>query len=171
MFGKKELKEKKLSLKQKGFLDKIFEEDIQKQANCVEVLGWVGLVVFVFLLAVLWTAKFDVTVPADHVKLVSLPSDNSFILEGEIAELYAASIKKGQKVHVQITTHQNEVLKVTSAISEAYPKTGTLSLIIKVAPMLDAGKLQAISKEIKNISLRVIVEQKRLVTLFLEKQE
>ena len=156
--------------RRKSFLDKIFEEDLKKQANFVEFLGWAGLIVFIFLLAALWTVKFDVTVPADHVKLISLPSDNTFVLEGEIAELYASSIKKGQQVNVKITTHQKEVLKSSGVIFELYPKIGTLSLIIKVEVLGKKFESKDLSKDIKNILLRVVVEEKRLVFLFIEKQ-
>lgn len=171
MFGKKDIKKEEQLKSRKGFFATIFEQDLKKQADAVEFSGWIGLIIFVFLLGALWTVKIDITVPADNVRLVALPSENGFVIEAEVSQQYAPSIKQGQQVKVGIVSLKGEKFERASAIGEITPKLDTLDLMIKVDPVtMDGAILQTLSKEIKNITLRVVIQRQRLVLLFIEKQ-
>ncbi|MBL7131832.1 MAG: HlyD family secretion protein [Candidatus Omnitrophica bacterium] len=149
--------------------DKILKQDIDRQANLVEFMGWIGLVGLVILAGLFWTVKINITVPAIEAKLIELPSRN-FVVETEVSEHHASSISEKQRVNLKFLSIQGKEIEASGKIVEIQPKTNSTALIIKVKPDLDTKTLETLSQNLKDIRLRIIIQRKRLTSLFIEKK-
>ncbi len=153
------------------FLAAVFKQDLKKQATFIEFAGWIGLTVFIVLACALWTVKIDITVPAQNVKFVNLAaSKDNFVIEAEVLDEYASFVKKGQKVNVKISSSAlDEKFDITSTIIEIKQEPDSMNLIIRANPVLDMNILQTLSTKIKNITMRIVINRKNVINLFLEK--
>jgi len=149
--------------------NRVLKQDIYQQANFVEFMGWIGLVVFLVLLGMLWTVKIDVTIPATEAKLVEL-SSGDFVIEAKLAEKYVSNISKKQLVNLKFLSAQNDKIKSNGEIIETKQKPDSAALMIKIKPTLDTQTLQVLSQDLKSIQPRIIIQEKKLISLLLEKQ-
>ena len=169
MAYKQEIKEFKKEKKRFFFWDKILKQDINKQANFVELMGWLGLIAFLILAGILWTVKINVTVPAKEAKLVEW-SSGYFVVEAEVLEKYASNISEKQKVSLRFLSTQGEKIRASGEIVEIGPKINVVVLMIKVKPDLDMQTLKKFAGNLRSIQLRIIIQRKKLISLFIEKQ-
>ena len=127
------------------------------------------MVIFSILACVLWTVKIDITVPAQNAKLVSLPLADNFVIEAEVFDDYTLSIKKGQRVNVKILFISGERFNIESIILEVMPRPGLMNLAVRTEPVLFPGAAQAFPEEIKNMTIRIVVDRKNIVNFLVEK--
>ena len=156
--------------KKTSLWDKILKQDIGRQANLVEFMGWLGLVGFAILVGILCTVKINITVPAIEAMLVELPSKD-FVVEAGVSEEHVSAIIKNQRVNLIFLPTDGEKIKSPGKIVEITPKLNSTALIIKVKPDLDAHTLKTLSQNLKDIRLRIITQRKGLISLFIEKQQ
>ena len=149
--------------------DKILKQDIDRQANLVEFMGWIGLVGFIILAGLFWTVKINITVPAIEAKLIELPSRN-FVVEAEVSEHHASSISEKQRVNLKFLSIQGKKIEASGEIIEIRPKVNTTALMVKVKPNLNTETLKILYRNPKNVRLRIIIQRKRLISLLIEKQ-
>jgi hypothetical protein len=154
-----------------SFWSTIFKQDVHKQANFVELMGWVGLIVLVVVMSVLWTVVIDITVPATEAKCVKLGS-GELIIEAVVLKQYAFSVKENQQANIKFLTTHNEKIESLGEIIDIEQRQEAASSMIKVGPISGRAVFPKIpSQELKSIQLRIIVQKKKLIDLFFEKQD
>jgi len=151
------------------FWDKVLKENIKKQANFVEYMGIIGLVLFFILVALLWTIRIDLTVPAHEAKIIN-DAYGGTLIKAQILEVYKSSIQKDQEAKIVFVLDGKKKLKTTGKIIDIRDKGISIPLDVIVKPNPGIGFHGILKEQPKDILMRIIIERKRFISFFIEKK-
>lgn len=139
------------------FWDKIFKQDILLQANVVEMIGWAGLVIFIGLIYIFWTARIDLTIPVKEPQWVK-----AGVIKANVSKDYARQLVIGQEAVIAVIS-DGQGHRIKGNIIEVNFDKGFdfVSVLIK---SFESGK----KEEIKNV--RILLKGKLLRGLFIRKE-
>lgn len=150
--------------KKASFWDKIFREDIVRQANFVEILGWVGLAGFVCLAAFLLPVQMDVTVPAKAVRLQKTASP--WPMEADLEQMYFPKVRIGQIAHIAIRLGSGEKVEITGKVAAVELQPGQSIGKIYINPIDQEQKAEKIDNIIE-VGLRIVIDRRSMKNIFM----
>jgi len=148
-----------------SFWDKLFKEDIVRQANFVEIVGWLGFFTFSCLIVFLLPVQVDITVPVQSVQFSRITQSSSSI-EADLDQMYFSKVRIDQEAHIDIRLNTGEKIelpgKVTSIDLQSGQATGKIYITL-IAPQQKIANVGNFCK----VNARIVIERKPLTNIFI----
>lgn len=144
------------------FLDRIFRQKISHQANFIEVLGWVGIMAFFYLVVYFLTVKIDIGVPAQAISL-SDERPSLITIDFEMNKEHFPKLHVGQSVliDIQLLAKNTKLEGKVALIDSTFESTiCRVSLDPVVLNIKDIG-------EMEKTPVRLIIDRKSLVNVLM----
>ena len=150
--------------------DMLLKDNIIHQANFVEIMGILGIILIAVSIGFLWIIKIDITIPAEKGEFVKT-SSGEYIVQAKVLSSFISSVKEKQKVAMEISLKNDMKVKAFGDIADVDRESGNSHIILTIKPDISKQILAQYAKEYKGIHLRVILEKKRFINLFIDKKD
>jgi len=148
-----------------SFWDKLFKEDIVRQANFVEIVGWFGFVAFACLVIFLLPIQVDITIPAQSAHF-SKTDQSSSIIEADLDQMYFSKVRVDQGVHIDIQLDTGKKIKLDGKVIAVDLQPG--QAIGKVYINLISQQQETVHVDnLRKVNARIVIERKSLINIFI----
>lgn len=138
------------------FWERLFRQDIVRQANIVEVVGWVGLFAFAVSLYFFWTAKVTLMVFAQPETYIDEQT-----LEASVTGDYSPQTLLGRTVSIQSVHEEGEWTILGDVQKARYLRKGeALAVQVRCHEQVDLATVER---------MRISLDDRPLRTLFVRR--